>query len=250
MPQITQIKSNQAKEKRSDFPKTFPGQGRGTRKKKDSPSQQPLRAHPSSQDLGLVFLIFFFFFAPFNFFRWLLLLLSLQLRVNFAWIPFWIPIQFPNFDLDLRFSFRFQFPLGVRVVVSFCPSRHQRRVVAFVVVAVVLWLVPSFFFWVSHFLLLLFCALFFAVVVHPARRARCNYLVYALSFSFFRFSVSDALPTLPPPFPTLLLFCFFFYPQLSGLEKLRISCLLTYCIWRSQMKSSPLRSLGFLSAFT
>lgn len=68
MPQITQIKSNQAKEKRSDFPKTFPGQGRGTQKKKDSPSQQPLRAHPSSQDLGLVFSHFLFFLCAFQLF--------------------------------------------------------------------------------------------------------------------------------------------------------------------------------------
>lgn len=115
MPQITQIKSNQAKEKRSDFPKTFfPDQARGThQKKKKKGLSLPLLQGSPLTGPWTSFSHFLFFFLSFAFQLFPIVVVVVAFTA--------ITREFrsdSNFDLDLRFSFRFQFPLGVRVVVS------------------------------------------------------------------------------------------------------------------------------------
>lgn len=177
MPQITQIKSNQAKEKRGDFPKTFfPDQARGTHQKKKKGLSLPLLQGSPLTGPWTSFSHFLFFFLFFAFQLFPIVVVVVAFTA--------ITREFrsdSNFDLDLRFSFRFQFPLGVRVVLSLLitpPTAAGCCLCCCCCYCRCCSLACSFSHGCRTFCF--FC--FFVLVVHSAR---CNYLVYALSFSFF-----------------------------------------------------------------
>lgn len=93
------------------------------------------------------------------------------------------------------------------------------------------------------------CSVFCCCCSLTACRARCNYLVYAFFLSAsFGSQCQKPSPHCHPLF-SLYYYIVFFLSLTQWLGKTSYF-MLNYCIWRSQMKSSPLRPLGFHSAFT